>query len=279
MMERIVSWARAEPDIRGLALTGSRAGEVLPDDLADIDMQVYARSVAPYQANDDWLSGFGPIWVHVRDEYREKEITIPTRLVVFEAGLKVDFAFYPADRMARSMRSRVGVRVLLDKDDAVGETADAPRAPDRNSDREQREFSTLVEEFWFEAYHVGKYLVRGDLWPATARHWAAMERVLEMLERRMQVIDGRTVPSAGKSLASWAPPFVLASLPRLFPGANAEETWTALFEMIALFRRLARETEEASGLRYPEEVDRNLSEFLDELHERWIAGGLPSPRT
>jgi aminoglycoside 6-adenylyltransferase len=280
MLERIVSWARTDPGIRGLALTGSRAAErVPPDDLADIDVQVYALSVAPYQAGDDWLTGIGPVWVQVRDEYREEELVIPTRLVVFERGLKVDFAFHPGDTMAKSVQSRAVVRVLLDKDDAVGAAAGFPRAVDRGSEREQLEFTTLVEEFWFEAYHVGKYLVRGDLWPAATRHWSTMEWMLRMLEWWVRVIDERTVPSAGKSLASWAPAFVSASLPRLFPGANAEQTWNALFEVIELFRRLARETAEASGLRYPEIVDQNLSAFLDALHERWKAGGLPSPRT
>ncbi|HYO47135.1 MAG TPA: aminoglycoside 6-adenylyltransferase, partial [Gemmatimonadota bacterium] len=241
MLERIVAWAGTDPGVRGLALTGSRAAEgPLPDDLADIDVQVYALSVAPYQAGDDWLLGIGPIWVQVRDEYREGDLMIPTRLVVFERGLKVDFAFHPGDTMAKSVHSRAVVRVLLDKDDAIGATAGHPRMVHRNSDREQLEFTTLVEEFWFEAYHVGKYLVRGDLWPAATRHWATMERLIRMLEWRVRVIDGRTVPSAGKSLASWAPAFVSASLPRLFPGANAERTWNALFEVIELFRRLAR---------------------------------------
>ena len=269
VLERIVRWASADPGVRGLALTGSRVGPVPPDDLADIDVQVYALSVAPYQASDDWLTGIGPIWVQVRDEYRQGEFRIPTRLVVFERGLKVDFAFYPVEMMARSVQGRFAVRVLLDKDDAISRATGFLGEGVRDFEREQLEFTTLVEEFWFEAYHVGKYLVRRDLWPATTRHWATMERLLQMLECRERVIDGRVVPSAGKSLASWAPAFVSASLPRLFPGANAETIWNALFEVIELFRRLAREVAKGSGLRYPEIVDQNLSGFLEALHERW----------
>jgi hypothetical protein len=71
MLERIVQWGTADPIVRGLALTGSRAGGAPPDALADLDVQVYARPVARLEEDDGWLEALGPVWVRVRDEYRD----------------------------------------------------------------------------------------------------------------------------------------------------------------------------------------------------------------
>jgi aminoglycoside 6-adenylyltransferase len=263
MLERILRWGSADPEVRGLALAGSRAGPVRPDDLADIDIQVYARSVSRFEERDDWLEDLGPIWLRVRDEYRDEQARVPTRLVVFAGGVKVDFALYDARSMSDCIAGRFPIRVLLDKDGAA--TSAVPRTATR--ERGQKEFTELVEEFWFEAYHVGKYLARGDLWPARSRQEATLERMLAMLEWRHELVRGSAPPSDGKALSSWAPDLASERLSRLYPRPVLEGSWQALFEAIELFRGSAREVAAAAGLRYAADVDRNLSEFLTVLRQ------------
>ena len=263
LLERIVRWASDNPEIRGLALTGSRAGPVPPDDLADIDVQVYARSVSRFEERDDWLEELGTVWVRVRDEYRHDEARVPTRLVIFAGGLKVDFAFYDARSMADRIGTPFPLRVLLDKDGAATAGGSRRTAPQRG----QSEFTTLVEEFWFEAYHVGKYLARGDLWPARARQEATLERLLAMIEWRHERTRGHAPPSDGKALPSWAPDLAGDRMSRLYPRPDVEGSWQALFETIELFRGVAREVAAAAGLRYASDVDGNLYEFLAGLRQ------------
>ena len=254
-------WGIADPDVRGLALTGSRAGPVRPDDFADIDIQVYARSVARFEASDDWFEALGPVWVRVCDEYWDGEARVPTRLVVFTGGVKVDFALYEARSMSDRMDGPLPVRVLLDKDGAARPAE--PRAA--SGKRGQEEFTALIEEFWFEAYHVGKYLARGDPWPARSRHEATLERLLSMLEWRHELLRGSAPPSDGKAVSSWADDLPRERLFRLYPAPVPEESWRALFEAIEVFRGSAREVAAAAAFRYAADVDRNLSEFLAEL--------------
>src|SRR5687768_11224427 len=94
-LDRIVSWARDEPEIGRVVLVGSRARTPPPDDLADVDVQVYAA--APERLANDlgWLSRIGDASVCVRDRYRDGGGEVRTRLVIFSDGVKVDFAFYP----------------------------------------------------------------------------------------------------------------------------------------------------------------------------------------
>jgi aminoglycoside 6-adenylyltransferase len=264
LLERIVQWARAEPAVLGLTLTGSRAGPEPPDDLADLDVQVFATAGAALDAREDWLAALGPVWVQVRDEYRDGGECVPTRLVVFAGGVKVDFAFYDAGRRFTTAAGRSAVRVLLDKPPYAEEPAPGPRGPEHG----QAAFSALVEEFWFEAYHVGKYLARADMWPARSRHEAVLDRLLAMLEWHYESAHGSPPLGAGKRLASWAPPFVRESPSRLYARPDVERSWMALWETIVLFRRLARETAAARGFQYAELVDRDLTGFLEALHDR-----------
>jgi aminoglycoside 6-adenylyltransferase len=263
LLERIVQWGRAEPAVLGLALTGSRAGPDPPDDLADLDVQVFAAAGAALDAREDWLAALGPVWVQVRDEYRDGGERVPTRLVVFAGGVKVDFAFYDAGKRFATAAGGPSVRALLDKPPHAEEPTLRPRSHERG----QAAFTALIEEFWFEAYHVGKYLARADLWPARSRHEAILERLLTMIEWHHESAHGTPPPGAGKRLASWAPAFVGESLGRLYARPDVEGSWTALWEAIALFRRLARETAAARGLQYAERVDRDLAGFLETLHD------------
>jgi aminoglycoside 6-adenylyltransferase len=263
MLARIVDWANADADVRGLAMVGSRAGPVAPDDLADIDLQVYVGSVARLAQSDDWLKSLGPIWVRVRDEYQDADARIPTRLVIFAGGVKVDFALYDAGALSRVVGGPWPVQVLVDKDGVAGsrESSLAPRV------RGQETFSALVEEFWFEAYHVGKYLARDDPWPARSRFEATLARLLAVLEWRHEVVRGTAPPSDGKALRSWSD-LPGERLSRLSPRPESQGSWDALFEALHLFRESAREVAAAAHLRYAEELDRNLSDFLLTLRER-----------
>lgn len=63
VLGKVVAWATRDANIRGLVLVGSRARMALPDDLADIDVQVYAKTHEPYTRDDAWLSEFGRTWV------------------------------------------------------------------------------------------------------------------------------------------------------------------------------------------------------------------------
>ena len=211
-----------------------------------------------FEERDDWLEELGAVWVRVRDEYRHDEARVPTRLVIFAGGVKVDFAFYDARSMADRIGTPFPLRVLLDKNGAATEGPSRTTAPQHG----QSEFTTLVEEFWFEAYHVGKYLARSDLWPARARQEATLARLLAMIEWRHELARGSEPPSDGKALPSWAPDLAGDRMSRLYPRPDVEESWRALFETIELFREMAREVAAAAGLGYASEVDRNLYEFL-----------------
>lgn len=265
LLDRIVAWAKAEPNVRALVLVGSRAGDEPPDGLADIDLRVYAKTTEPYTGDDEWLSELAPVWLCVRDEYRHADLVVPTRLVLFEGGIKVDFALYPAAALAdHEDGGEPASRVLVDKDRVAPDVRRRPVDPAAPS---EEEFARVVGEFWFEAYHVAKYLARGELWLAKARDWETKRFLLKMIEWHARAGRGWNLDTrhGGARMRSWAGGEVWADLHGAFSRFDAEDGWRGLSATTELFRRLARETAAILDVAYPEDVDRNISRFIEEL--------------
>jgi aminoglycoside 6-adenylyltransferase len=273
LLPRLVVWASQDANIRRLVLVGSRARDAAPDELADIDLQVYARTPDGYTGDEGWLSGIGRPWLCVRDEYVDEGHRVPTRLVLFDQGVKVDFAFYPADAVSAGIRAGLAHRILLDKDGAAGGARTEPFAPVHDRRPSEAEFSRAVEEFWFETYHVAKYLARDELWLAKSRDWATKQFLLRMIGWHEQVALGRPhdADSAGKRRSmntdTWE------TLHDVFARFGREESWRAMFSSMDLFRRLATRVAETLGYGYPFDVDANISRFLAGLRDASSGSG------
>jgi aminoglycoside 6-adenylyltransferase len=268
ILSKLVAWGNADPNVRGLVLVGSRARNELTDDLADIDVQVYALSDEPYVRDDVWLSRFAPVWVCIHDGYWQDGVRVPTRLVIFDQGVKVDFAFYTAAAMTDIGKDDRPHKVLLDKDHAAA-GIDGKRSgelPPAGLPTEV-EFTDGVKEFWFEAYHVAKYLSRGELWLAKSRDFATKQLLLRIVEwnaLHARLWD-RNAHEEGKNMQSWVSREVWTDLHGAFARFDAADSWSALIATNQLFRRIALETAAALGFVYPAEVDRNISRFIENL--------------
>ncbi len=167
MLDKIIEWGAGEAAVRALLLTGSRAVREPADHLADLDIGVFATSITPYLTDDTWIGRLACPWVYSPDRFYFHDTIVPTRLVIYEGGTKVDFSFWnlgSVERLAAERYFDTGYKVLLDKDGTLqqlGPPSFKPAMPPRPS---EQAFARLVNEYWFEAYHVAKYLYRGDLW-------------------------------------------------------------------------------------------------------------------
>lgn len=265
MRRAIVEWANGRADIRRVLLVGSRARDAQPDDLADLDVQLYVEAGARYVEDERWLEELGAVAVCVRDEYMDGGVRVPTRLVIFENGVKVDFAFYPADAVSEGIRAGLPFHPLLEEDPAT-----APAPPRSTSDRRppaptEAEFRRTVEEFWFELYHVAKYLARDELWLAKSRDWAAKQFLLVMVGWHERFVRDRVVDpdDVGKrpsmDAGTWQ------SLCESFAGCDPGEIGQSIARTGALFRRLANETATVLGFSYAAGVDRTISALIESI--------------
>jgi len=277
LLQNITKWARSRSEIRVVVLTGSRARmDGTADDLSDLDVELFSEPAEILAGSTEWLSEIGTPWVFLPLQTTDGH---PARLVIFEGGAKVDFKLYPLDVLRQTVKSgRLpdlygrGYRVLVDKD-GLGALIPKPRAqPGRGKKPTQEQFRALVEEFWFEAYHVAKYLRREDLWAAKCRDWGVKELLRTMIEWHAKRTRGWSHDTwhLGIRMKDWAEPAIWGRLFSAFGRFEAQDSWRALTETMDLFSEVAKEVSDCMHYRYPDGVEDNLRSYIYSL--------FPTPR-
>jgi aminoglycoside 6-adenylyltransferase len=134
---------------------------------------------------------------------------------------------------------------------------------------DEKSFTKNVNEFWFECYHVAKYLYRNDLWTAKLRDMATKELLRQMLEWRE---SGKrawnfSAKNGGKEMQNWLNKNSWEALHQCFGKFDKKDSWHALNNTIKLFRKAAREMSRHLKYEYDEQLDRYISQFINELED------------
>lgn len=280
VLGRLAAWAAGREDIRAMLLTSTRAvpGATI-DELSDYDVVIVVREIAPYVSDHLWVEVFGEVLVAYWDPVApdpETGIAETGNVVQYADGLKIDFRVWPVELLEAITRLPVlpaeldaGYRVLVDKDGLSGGlqaptyTGYIPAVPDRET------YLTNVNDFFVGVPYVAKCLLRDELLPAKWCLEYDMRDVYlrPMLEWRMECDHDWVVsPGAlGKGLKPRLPPELWRELETTYAGAGIEENWESLFQLIAFYRRVAREVGDRLGYAYPEEFDRRVTEFAHRM--------------
>jgi len=275
MLDKIINWAQKEDAVKALILTGSRARNEVVDFLADYDIAVLTTNSDTYTQNNLWLKAIGTPWVVLTDRIRCVDGTeYPTRLIIFDGGVKVDFAFFGID-MLENMGSQSdsyqrfarGYKVLLDKDGLTNNLQVTPLKKAISKKPSQQEFEAVVNEFFFEVYHVAKYLHRNDLWFVKFRDWATKEFLLRMIEWHEKAQHGWDYNTyyLGVYMPLWVGKDTWQALQKTYGHFDAQDSWQALMATVELFRKVATQTAKLLNYQYPVDVDKNIMSFVQTL--------------
>lgn len=273
IVQKIVRWSEEEAPIKALILQGSRAGKASFDELSDYDISVFCSSSKLYTETEEWLTQIGQVWVCVKEKVFFDQQTFPTRLVIFGGGIKVDFSFLSLDCLDQMVKGSLpdeynrGYQVLVDKDHMTRDLQKPSYKEPKGKKPSKEEFLRIIEEFWFEAYHVAIYLRREDLWSVKFRSNAMNTFLLMLIEWEAQSRNGwnRSVPPIGKRMASWTLPNIWQKLEGVFAHFDAKDSWDALIHSLTLFRQLSLDLSRQLGFDYPEALDKNMSGFILQL--------------
>lgn len=269
-LDKIVRWAEKNPSVNALLLSGSLAGRGRKDIFSDYDIAVYGNNF-DFIDDDEWLKQIGNYLVCIHDNFEFLSYPIPTRLTIFDDISKVDFSFHPVQLLQTLTELEklpddynIGYRILLDKDG----TAARLKAPTFTGfvikKPSPEEFENNVKEFWFEIYHVAKYLSRGDLWTAKWRAWAAKKFLLSMLEWN-HAIKARwkfSPKKDGKNMKDWVDKKIWKELEDCFGRFDKRDSWKALQKTIKLYQRIAPKTAEHLKYPYDQKLDHGISKFI-----------------
>ncbi len=271
---RLEVWARSDPRIRAALLVGSRATpQGALDHHSDYDVVLFLGSGSRHAEEDGWIESFGRPLIVLREWTEHRGERVPTRLVQYRGGHRIDFTLSRVDLLHR-IAEQVnlpdwlgnGYRILLDRD------GDATRLPPPTGSayipRQPRasEFEDVVNEFWWESYYVGKYLDRGELLPARYSAECVMRYrcLIPMLEWYVQLGRGWEQPVGvrGRGLRWLLDPSDRELLDGSYGGQTLAEGREGLFSMLSLFRKASRAVARDCGYEYPEALDRELEGLL-----------------
>ena len=281
----LARWARERDLVRAMLLTSTRAvpGATV-DAWSDYDVILVVRDIDPFVADRSWIETFGRVLVAWWDPVEpdpDTGIDTSGNIVEYEGRLKIDFSLWPLEHLSRIIAAPAlpaeldaGYRVLLDKDDltvgmaAPTYTAYIPARPDEAA------YLETLTGFFVGVPYVAKCLLRDELLPA---RWCLDvdmrdEYLRPMLEWWVECHHEWSVPTGakGKGLKRRLPPDFWAELEATYAGAGIADTWTSLFRLVALFRRVARDVALCLGYEYPDDLDRRVTDHARRMH----AGGL-----
>jgi len=271
------AWGVADPAIRTLILTSSRAIPDAPTDrLSDYDLIVALANVDRFLHDERWLHVYGTPLIRFDDHRVLDGHDIYARLVLYEDDTKIDYTLWPV-MLLRSIAANprlpdeldIGYRVLLDKDGLTSGMAAPTRSAYLSTRPTEAAYLALVEEFWWESTYVAKNLWRDELFPArysfdTVIKFDLLRRMLGWLiagEQGWQHLPG----NLGKGLKEALSPVIWSEIESTFIGTNIEENWQALFATTALFRRVASAVVRDLGYTYPLELDRRMLRHLQRI--------------
>lgn len=274
LLDRIVEWASARPEIAALILTGSRARPgAAVDSFSDYDLEIFTTDPERYTSDSDWMKEIGGVSTFLPTESSRG---YPTRLIIIDGGRKVDFSIKPVsalegavDAEERDELYEQGYRVLTDRNGLASRLPPSSYSSPAWVLPAKEEFRAIVEEFWFEAWHIPKYIHRNDLWVVKYRDWTMKELLLRMLEWHAAAAhESADIAQIGVRMKDWTRPDIWMRLHETFGRFDATDSRRALLATISLFRDVAKETASMLGYCYAEHADDAIS--------RYIAGSLDS---
>lgn len=266
IVEKLKKWAETNESVKAVILTSSRAnGSSAPvDQFSDYDICVYVDNLKTFE-NDDWLSTFGDVlvcWPLKPQSTFDKNWL--TRLVLFKDRLRIDFQIttnkdvYPTDY-------DLGYQVLVDKVCFSKDFPIATKSKHFIKKPTQEEFTTLINDFFWDATYVVKYLRREDLFYAKFMFDSALR--FEYLEKMIEWHIGSqhdwkvSTNVHGRYFAKYLDQSTLTELNATFAGADLEENWAAFFEMVKQFTKVAKQLAKDMGYEYPTEQEAEMIEY------------------
>jgi aminoglycoside 6-adenylyltransferase len=285
---RLARWAEGTDNVRTLIVTSTRA---IPgahvDAYSDYDVVVVVDDVRAMLDDRGWQDDFGEVLISYWDPLEADPSTGAEwvgNITNYASGLKIDFSLWSRQHYADVTAGPdpypefdAGYRVLVDKD---GLTTDLPAPTFRSyipARPNEASYLRLITDFLIGVPYVAKCLLRGQLLPAK---WVLdcdmrFNYLLPLLEWRVECDHDWSleIGNVGKGLETHLPADTRRGLERTFAGADPVANWEALFEMIALFNRVAREVADHLGYAHPGNFIHRVTDHAQRMREGVFAGG------
>jgi aminoglycoside 6-adenylyltransferase len=272
MLDLILNVAQKDEAIRAVIMNGSRVNpHAKKDPFQDFDIVYFVRDVEPYKRNRTFMKPFGELMIlqtpeDMGDPPPENDGHY-TYLMQFLDGNRIDLSFDSLENLNASVADSLTV-VLLDKDHLVPEL---PPPSDRDYLPQKptaKLFDDCCNEFWWVSVYVAKGLWRDELtYAKQTLDVYVREELMKMLVWYFGVGTGfqKSPGKLGKYLKECLAPEIWKQLESTYADWQPEHMWESLFTMGDLFRGVAKDVAKHFGFEYPEQDDKNVTNYLQRI--------------
>lgn len=269
ILNLILNWAKNDENVRAVVMNGSRVNPNAPRDrFQDFDVVYFVRDVEAFTQRPNLVSYFGDIMIlqlpeDMRDPPPENDGHY-TYLMQFLDGTRIDLSIDPLDMVDKIVSDSLS-RVLLDKDQRIPELPPSndhdylPHPPTAKA------YADCCNEFWWVNPYIAKGLWRDELTYAHEMFDSVVRpQFMKMLTWYFGIRTNfqKSPGKCGKYLKKGIEPELWERLERTYADAQPDHLWDALLVMDDLFRDLARIVAQAFDFIYPEQDDRNVTDYI-----------------
>ena len=278
VVDRFVTWAEAQPDIRAAQLQGSWARGQGDPQWSDLDIEFFTTRPLSYRRSTAWINQIAPLWMAAPDDdgtlIRRWDARLAAYWVWFttlDGGIAVDFVI-SAQRvlvwrdLTRRFRRRSPVNhdtILLDKDGRLARVGGVPwRESSQPALPDAERFEWVVFQFWGAADRAVRKLGRGDLYEAKTITDNELKKHLFMVIEWHAAARGVQVPYRRRYPETWADPRAAAALSQIYAHYDPADVARALRATCDLFGWLAPETAARLTLAFPTEQVAHIDAWI-----------------
>jgi len=256
--------------IRAAVLTSSRVNPMTKTDfLSDFDIEMFVNNIDIIKKNDDWLKPFGEILVrwpfYPKATFNNNWIT---RLILFKDGNRIDFQITD-NKTIKPVNYDYGLKILIDKDNILKDMPKPTFSFFNIKKPSEDEYTILVNEFWWNATYVPKYLWRDELPFAKTMmgqsvHDKYLHKIIEWYigsENNWDVNTG----TCGRYFKKFLSKENWKHYEETHTGANLYDNWESFFKAVDLFSKLARKVGKKLGYIYPVNLEKEMKSYYQKI--------------
>jgi aminoglycoside 6-adenylyltransferase len=251
-------------------MNGSRVNPNVPKDIfSDYDVVYYVTNPRHFLEDQGWIDYFGKLIILQQNDDLNHDVEGFIFLMLFSDGIRIDLSFAALSELPYVAEDTLAV-VLLDKDRRI-----APLPPPSDSGYfthrpSPKEFAEAVNEIFWCSNNIAKGIWRDELPYAKAMYDVVVrDPILTLLAWYAAMQHGWRLNTGkfGRRLKYHLPPDIWETYLKTYAGVSYPETWQALFEALALVRRMGLELAGDLGYTYPLEDDRRMNEYLRRVRD------------
>ena len=278
MLDIILTYAAEHDEIKVVGIEGSRIHpKITKDALQDYDITYIVTNMNTFIKDEEWLDIFGKRIFMQKPEgmtlYEPQLGNWFSYLMLLEDGNRIDLKIVPVEEIDLYLYSESLIKILLDKDNMVGEIPLPSNETYLVKLPTPKHFEDCCNEFWWVSTYVAKGLCRKEFLYATDYLNQTLRTELYRMISWNVGIETDFSESVGKSqrfLEQRVSKELWGRIIETYKMHSYDDLWQTLYLIQDLFREVSKEVAEKLEFPYPE-YDENITKYIKNLQHTHVS--------